>query len=297
MAHLPTSLEVRLGDRPIGSLTKLPGDTTAFHFNTDYVEDAQRPTLSLGILDAYGRVRRPKESPKGEVPPFFANLLPEGDLRRYVANRAGISVNDDFALLWVTGDDLPGAVTVHDALGRPIPPRRDGGPEAEPPLQTLLRFSLAGVQLKFSAIENAYGGLTIPAQGRDGRSIVKLPSHHLSGVPENEYAMLNYAAAVGIDIPAINLVALDEIEGLPDETSTLTGQALAIKRFDRRDDGTRIHIEDFNQVYRQKPRDKYDNYAFTHVCGTIYRVMGNAALVDFINRLVFNIGIANNDMH
>jgi serine/threonine-protein kinase HipA len=297
VAHLPTSLEVRLGDRPIGSLTKLPGDTTAFHFSTDYVEDAQRPTLSLGILDAYGRVRRPKESPKGEVPPFFANLLPEGDLRRYVANRAGISVNDDFALLWVTGDDLPGAVTVHDALGRPIPPRRDGGPEAEPPPQTLLRFSLAGVQLKFSAIENAYGGLTIPAQGRDGRSIVKLPSRHLSGVPENEYAMLNYAAAVGIDIPAIHLVALDEIEGLPDETSTLTGQALAIKRFDRRDDGTRIHIEDFNQVYRQKPRDKYDNYAFTHVCGTIYRVMGNAALVDFINRLVFNIGIANNDMH
>ena len=106
MAHLPTSLEVRLGDRPIGSLTKLPGDTTAFHFNTDYVEDAQRPTLSLGFLDAYRRVRRPKESPKGEVPPFFANLLPEGDLRRYVANRAGISVNDDFALLWVTGDDL-----------------------------------------------------------------------------------------------------------------------------------------------------------------------------------------------
>ena len=90
---------------------------------------------------------------------------------------------------------------------------------------------------------------------------------------------------------------MDEIEGLPDETSTLIGQALAIKRFDRGDDGIRIHIEDFNQVYRQKPRDKYDNYAFTHVCGTIYRVMGNAALVDFINRLVFNIGIANNDMH
>ena len=37
--------------------------------------------------------------------------------------------------------------------------------------------------------------------------------------------MLNYAAAVGIDVPAIKLVALDQIEGLPDETSTLTGQA------------------------------------------------------------------------
>jgi serine/threonine-protein kinase HipA len=206
------SLDVRLGDRPIGSLTKLPEDSMAFHLNTGYVEDAQRPSLSRDFLDAYGRVRRPKESPQGEVSPFFANLLPEGDLRRFVANRAGISINDDFALLWVTGDDLPGAVTVHDALGRPGPPRRDGGPEAEPSPQTLLRFSLAGVQLKFSAIENAYGGLTIPAQGRDGRSIVKLPSRHLSGIPENECAMLNYAPAVGI-VPAIKLVALDEIEG------------------------------------------------------------------------------------
>ncbi len=297
MSHLPTILEVRLHERPIGSLTRLPGDTTAFHFSADYAEDTQRPTLSLGFLDAYGRLRRPKESPKGEVPPFFANLLPEGDLRRYVAHRAGISNADEFGLLWVTGDDLPGAVTVHDPFGRPLPPRSAGGPEIAPPARDLLRFSLAGVQLKFSAIENAYGGLTIRAQGRDGHSIVKLPSRHLAGVPENEYAMLRYAAACGIEVPPIRLVALDQIAGLPEEAAPLTGQALAIQRFDRTDDGTRIHTEDFNQIFRQKPKDKYDNYAFTHICGTIYRVMGNDALIDFINRLVFNIGIANNDMH
>jgi serine/threonine-protein kinase HipA len=297
MSILPTILEVRLHARPIGSLTRLPGDTTAFHFSTDYAEDAQRPTLSLGFMDAYGRLRRAKESSKGEVPPFFANLLPEGDLRRYVAHRAGISNTDEFPLLWVTGDDLPGAATVHDPLGRPLPPRSAGGPEIEPPARDLLRFSLAGVQLKFSAIDNAYGGLTIPAQGRDGHAIVKLPSRHLVGVPENEYAMLRYAATVGIEVPPIRLVALDRIEGLPDEASSLTGQALAIQRFDRGDDGARVHTEDFNQVFRQKPSEKYDNYAFAHVCGTVYRVMGNDALIDFINRLVFNIGIANNDMH
>ncbi|HEY0395112.1 MAG TPA: HipA domain-containing protein [Candidatus Elarobacter sp.] len=294
---LPTSLEVRLHERAIGSLTRLPDDTTLFHFSSDYLEDANRPLLSLGFLDARGRVRRPKEAPKGEVPAFFANLLPEGDLRRHVAHRAGISANDEFALLWVTGDDLPGAATVHDPLGRALPPANAGGPEIAPPPERLLRFSLAGVQLKFSAIANAYGGLTIPAQGRDGHFIVKLPSRHFAEVPENEYAMLRYAAAVGIDVPPIRLIALDHIEGLPHEASSLTGQALAIERFDRAADGTRIHTEDFNQIYRQRPRDKYDNYAFAHLCGTIYRVMGNDALVDFINRLVFTVGIGNNDMH
>jgi serine/threonine-protein kinase HipA len=297
MSALPTILEVRLHGRPIGSLTRLPGDTAAFYFSTDYVDDAQRPVLSLGFMDAYGRIRRPKESSKGEVPPFFANLLPEGDLRRYVAHRAGISNADEFALLWVTGDDLPGAVSVHDPLGRPLPPKSAGGPEVEPPAKDLLRFSLAGVQLKFSAIDNAFGGLAIRAQGRDGHVIVKLPSRHLRGVPENEFAMLRYAAAAGIDVPPVRLVALDRIEGLPDEASSLAGQALAIQRFDRGENGVRVHTEDFNQIFRQKPREKYDNYAFAHICGTIYRVMGNDALIDFVNRLVFNVGIANNDMH
>ena len=41
--------------------------------------------------------------------------------------------------------------------------------------EEVLRFSLAGVQLKFSAINEASGGLTIPAKGVGGSWIVKLP--------------------------------------------------------------------------------------------------------------------------
>jgi serine/threonine-protein kinase HipA len=294
---VPSTLEVRLRDQLIGSFTRLPGGVTVLSFDDGYAEDANRPVLSLGFLDAYGRVRRPQPSVNGEVPGFFANLLPEADLRRYVAHRAGISSRDDFSLLWVTGDDLSGAVTLHDPHDRPLPPHAEGGPETAPAPRSLLRFSLAGVQLKFSAVENAHGGLTIRAQGRDGHFIVKLPSRHFSGVPENEYAMLRFAAAVGIDVPPLRLVALRKIEGLPEEASALDGHALAIKRFDRSDDGGRIHIEDFNQVFRQQPREKYDNYAFSHVCAAIYRTMGNHAVVDFINRLIFNLAIANSDMH
>lgn len=46
----------------------------------------------------------------------------------------------------------------------------------------ILRFSLAGIQLKFSAVKNA--GLTIPAEGVGGSWIVKLPSERSIAVPE-----------------------------------------------------------------------------------------------------------------
>ena len=52
-----------------------------------------------------------------------------------------------------------------------------------------LRFSLAGVQLKFSALKHKDrgGGLTIPAQGVGGHRIVKPPSTQYPGMPENEF--------------------------------------------------------------------------------------------------------------
>lgn len=113
--------------------------------------------------------------------------MPEAGLRRYVASRAGIAEDDDFGLLWLTGDDLPGAVTLVDPYDRPLPPAAER-PEHKPRTSDLLRFSLAGVQLKFSALENATGGLTIRANGREGNRIIKLPATHFDQVPENECA-------------------------------------------------------------------------------------------------------------
>jgi serine/threonine-protein kinase HipA len=296
--ELPNSLTVRLNDYPVGTLSRLPGNVVSFFFTQRYIDDPERPTLSWGFYDAYRALRTNQPSaPFGVVPPFFANLLPEGDLRRYVARRAGVSAEDDFALLWVTGQDLPGAVTLLDAGGRLSPPRAADDPNRDALPSNMLRFSLAGVQLKFSAVENAIGGLTIRANGEDGNWIVKLPSRHFDRVPENEYAMLRYAERVGIAIPEIRLIDIDSIQGLPQEASNLAGQALIVRRFDRGEAGRRIHIEDFNQIYRQSPRLKYDNRSFANIAETVYQAVGTDALIDFIHRLVFSVGIANNDMH
>lgn len=293
----PSALHVFLRDTLVGSIVALPNRDTAFTFAESYVENDTRPTLSLGFLDAYGRLRlRPGRI--GRVAPFFANLLPEGDLRAYIAEHAQIDSRDDFALLWVTGSDLPGAVTVRDPEGRAVPPIAPAAPRVAVPVHRLFRFSLAGVQLKFSAMRNAVGGLTIPVSGQDGDWIVKLPSSHFMRVPENEYAMMQFARNVGLDVPECRIVELTDIDGMPaDLPSTAETKAFVVRRFDRGDDGRRVHIEDFNQIYRQYPSAKYDNHDYNQMARDIYRLMGLEALQDFVRRLVFSMAIGNTDMH
>src|SRR5690606_33999253 len=104
------------------------------------------------------------------LPPFFSNLLPEGHLRDYLAGKAGVKRDREFFLMAVLGADLSGAVVVQpvDAAGQDDSPLQAEAPPPDAPADGILRFSLAGVQLKFSAVMETSGGLTIPAQGIGG---------------------------------------------------------------------------------------------------------------------------------
>lgn len=290
-------LDVRLHDRPIGTLTHIQGNRTLFAFNADYVADRDRPTLSLAFRDSFGELVTDFRPVQRVVPPFFSNLLPEGPLRRYLARKAGVNEGREFFLLWMLGQDLPGAVTVHPMDDEALPPGLD---EAQPhaDLANALRFSLAGVQLKFSALQNGdkYGGLTIPTEGVGGSWIVKLPSQQFEGVPENEFSMMTLARLMGMDVPDLNLVDLDKIAGLPEGVGELRGQAMAIRRFDRNPAG-RVHMEDFAQVFDVYPDDKYDKATYRYIAKVLGIEVGDAAAAEFIRRLVFSTLIGNADMH
>ena len=123
MAELPVSvLEVLLYDRAIGTLTHVGGDRTIFAFTDTYIEDQQRPTLSLSFKDSFGNLITDVAATQRRVTSFFANLLPEGHLRDYLAERAGVNAEREFFLLWVLGQDLPGAVTIRPMDGEAWPP-------------------------------------------------------------------------------------------------------------------------------------------------------------------------------
>ncbi len=230
-----------------------------------------------------------------KLPPFFSNLLPEGHLRDYLAERGGIKPAREFKLIELLGEDLPGAVVIKPlaALADLVEVDRAASLSENQPY----RFSLAGVQLKFSALAESTGGLTIPANGVGGGWIIKLPAQNFPSVPENEWAMLHLAGEIGITVPETRLLDLGEISGLPDLGVLAGKKALAVKRFDRAEAGKRIHIEDFAQVYGLFPEAKYSKVSYANIANMVWTLSGENGLVDFIRRLVFNILIGNGDMH
>ncbi|MGA2592974.1 MAG: HipA domain-containing protein [Bryobacteraceae bacterium] len=293
------ALAVQLHGRQIGIVNRLAGDRHLFSFEQEYVDDPNRPTLSLSFKGQSGGLVTAVRPVSRRVPPFFSNLLPEGHLRTYLAAQAGVKPEREFFLLAALGADLPGAVTVaplatgehagellkDDERNRG---RREDG---------VLRFSLAGVQLKFSSVMEASGGLTIPAHGVGGSWIVKLPSSQFPAVPENEYVMLELARAVGITVPEIRLVPIHDIRGLPEAAARMKGKALVVQRFDRAAGGRRIHMEDFAQLFGLFPDDKYGHRSYANIASVLWAETGEVGTYEFVRRLVFSGLIGNGDMH
>src|ERR1035437_6600389 len=114
------SLAVDLHGRRVGIIHRLGGERHLFAFEQDYIDDANRPTLSLsfkgqtgGLVTAFRPVGR-------RIPPFFSNLLPEGHLRTYLAEKASVKPEREFFLMAILGADVAGAVTIRplDGEGR-----------------------------------------------------------------------------------------------------------------------------------------------------------------------------------
>ncbi|MGD0348530.1 MAG: HipA domain-containing protein, partial [Terracidiphilus sp.] len=146
--------------------------------------------------------------------------------------------------------------------------------------------------LKFSAVMEASGGLTIPAGGLGGSWIVKLPSARYQAVPENEFAMLELARRAGISVPENKLVEVNSIKGLPEQAHTVESKALAVKRFDRLPDGKPVHMEDFAQVFGEFPNNKYKFHSYANIAAVLWAEIGEDAVIEFVRRLVFSVIIA-----
>jgi serine/threonine-protein kinase HipA len=167
----------------VGTLVHLPSEAVVFAFDPSYESDSNRPTLSLSMKGEGGRLVPPKIS-SVVLPAWFANLLPEGHLRRYIAAKAGVKDVREFFLLAQLGADLAGAVIIRPDT-EPPPGLKPGELSALSPPPDALRFSLAGVQLKFSAIGEAQGGLTIPTSGAGGDWIVRAEHPAVGEFPEH----------------------------------------------------------------------------------------------------------------
>ena len=292
------TLDVSLSGRRIGTLARLDGDRSIFSFDDDYVANGERATLSLAYKDAFGALVNEPRAYQTRIEPFFSNLLPEGTLRDYLARRAGVKAVREYQLLGQLGADLPGAVEVLPVGVETIIQDEADTSEVAEQAKHALRFSLAGVQLKFSAIRNdgKNGGLTIPVGGSGGDWIIKLPSARHPDVPENEFAAMNLAAALGIEVPETNLIPIDAVDGLPEGINRYGASAYAIRRFDRSSNGA-VHVEDFAQVFGVFSDEKYENASYRQRLKVLAIETDENSVVEFVRRLTYSVLIGNGDMH
>jgi serine/threonine-protein kinase HipA len=194
---------------------------------------------------------------------FFANLLPEGDIRRQVARQLGVSAENIFALLEGIGGDCAGAVSIlrpgdmRDSSGRyrPISAEALAHELATLPEHPFLageegvRLSLAGAQNKLPLyLEN--GDFFIPEGNRASSHILKTAIPQLENTVVNEAFCMNLAQKVGMPVPVAQVV---EIGGQ---------QVYMVERYDRKRIASgeieRLHQEDFCQALGVTPEMKYD---------------------------------------
>lgn len=301
----PIALRVEL-QRPDGTwlavgLLKRVGEVNWFESLPEYWESDARVILAQ-VLEEGGSRWRP--TVRVALPTWFSHLLPEGRLRRAVAEAADVNERREFFLLArIGGDDLPGALRVvaaDIAEGAPSKAEADHLPDED--VAAVLKFSLAGVQLKFSVVQDRERGLTLPASGLAGEWIAKLPDQRpgFEGVPQAEFAGLELARKAGITVPRTQLVEVASIAGLPDWSIQGGKTALLIERFDRAPNQRRVHVEELAQVLEISTGHhsfKYIRTNFETVASVTSALCGPEAVGEVVHRIVLNVLLGNGDAH
>ena len=291
---------VSLGDVQIGRLEILPDQrSTMLTFYEDYRQAPIRPLLGQQFKSFHREYRQPSR-----LLTFFAHLLPEGALGGILRAAAKLDERQNWPLLRLLGNDLPGAVRLSPALNEDseavtVEPRVESR-EADPPTRATVppemwRFSLSGVQLKLS-MSWFNDRLAMPAATIDGKWIVKLGDAAHPDLPEVEWSVMEWARAAGIDVPTTSLVGLDRVDGIPAEYVERAGSlCYAIERFDRGEGRLRIHIEDFAQVLDAD--DKYQGHSYETIGNVVAKAAGLDGLREYVRRVVFMVLSGNADAH
>ncbi|WNG29409.1 type II toxin-antitoxin system HipA family toxin [Cystobacter fuscus] len=292
-------LDVFVGCRRVGSILREEATTiVSFLVDEAYFEDYDRPVLGQQFeKHRHYRILRQSAHP-GQLPAFFANLLPEGTLDEIL--KAQLATPDATAMFAFLGQDLPGNVSVQWVSHKNAPAATEalGEPRASfLPGTQQLRFSLAGVQLKFSAVRAEDSRFTLPFSGLGGRWILKFGSTVYPELPENEYFTMQWAHRCGLTVPSHELVPASTIHALDPRFVALGTNVFAIQRYDRRADGTRIHQEDFAQVFGQPPEFKYKGASLEHLARFVGDLCGPEDRDEFLRRTLFLLLSGNTDGH
>jgi len=289
------SLPVTVQDQPVGSLQLDSTNRVVFLPDPEWLSRGQDPPLGLAFL----REPKARRGPDYRVlPHWFENLLPEPEskLRSWICQQCHIQERDSLSLIGLLGGDLVGAVKVE---GVPPPASPEATAIPVDSTQGSLRFSLAGMQLKFSMLHSG-NRFVFPAQNQLGQWIVKIPGTVFADLPEVEAATMAWARAIGLPTPDFCVRSSHSLDGVDPEFLKNIPTIFAIRRFDR-EGPTRIHQEDFAQALEFAPQEKYGasnrGIGYDLLARLVQDVCGHKAALDFIRRVAFLVASGNGDAH
>ncbi|WP_448215709.1 type II toxin-antitoxin system HipA family toxin [Endozoicomonas sp. 2B-B] len=294
----------------VGYLAGYQSGRNVLFFADEFSSNIHRSTFSLITHPAFPHSDKLMSEPwarNQRLHPTLSNLLPEGSLRELIAQGLKVHIDNEFQIFSYLGEDLPGAIIATPLEPEHVPDDvvslisrgqyRNAKVVKFEKLERENKFSLAGVQMKFS-MEEKDGRYNLCKSGVLGDWIIKTPSTKYRDVPVNEYSAMTLASIAGIDIPEIKLVDMGQLDNLPQINLPEESLAFAIKRFDRKK-SRRVHMEDFAQVLVKYPHEKYRTANYEQIARVLYEFSGDALtdVQQFARRLLVNILLANGDAH
>ena len=306
-------LEVWLFDRRVGSLSLVHG-RLSFAYAPDWLALPQATALSQSLpLQA-------EPFDDHQTRPFFAGLLPEGQMRRLIAQQFQVSGQNDFALLDHIGGECAGAVTFLEP-GQALPLTNGVGATgaagdvewlSDEKLITLLdelprrpmlagddglRLSLAGAQDKLPVVFDGQR-FGLPRNGAPSSHILKPAIHAVEDSVANEGFCMLLAEMMGLR-PANARIH-----------SVLGRSFLLVERYDRELKAQdqhppqlqRLHQEDFCQALGVVPEMKYQNEGGPGLaqCFALLRSVTRPSapqVLRLLDGVIFNALIGNHDAH
>ena len=215
MRKLDVSIEMEGRQREVGCIT---GDTefnAEFRYSEDYLDSPFARPISLSLplrAEAYGHE---------QTRIFFEGLLPEGFLRRTVAENNRTDQSDYLSLLEMLGAECLGAIQIKGAdyeliepEYRPLPPDlmfrlASEGATTSADLVVESHLSLTGASGKIGAYRDESGSWYLPVGSAPSTYIIKQSHIRYDHIVQNEQLALQTARIAGINVPDSSIIEVD----------------------------------------------------------------------------------------
>lgn len=261
-----------------GILEQKPGGDYLF----TYDEEFQKRQISISTQLP---ISEKEHLSKNSLHPFFDNLIAEGPLAKIQAKSIGVKETERFKLLIAFGSDLIGAVSIVDPN-----PNYEIKIDQEDYFQEISlrsKASISGVQPKLLVIKK--GTNFHPTNYQEASTHIAKLQGEFPLIVENEFLAMK-ATELLLFNDEVAEVEISEVEGL--------GEALLVKRFDRNENGEKLHFEEFTQLLNIESDNKYfGSYKDMADYMNKSRLCTKADVEKLLRRILACILLGNTDAH